>query len=143
MPEQVNPLQPEVIPQRFNVAHELVDPVRQRILRDLRLSGATVVKEDQRAVTVETAQVAEILDGLARPARNAHQRCPGAIHPIRKLRAIPGPETRHTAEFAMRFGRPPRDVLRRSRQAARPRIFCLSRSVRPPHTPCGLGFCSA
>jgi hypothetical protein len=143
MPEQVHPFEPEVIPQRINVAHQLVDAVRRGILWDLRLSGAAVVKEDQRAVTVETTQIAQILDGLARPAGNAHQGCPGAIHPIRELRSVPGPETRHAAEFAMRFGGPSRDVLRRSRQATRRRIACLSRSVRPPHTPCGLGFCSA
>ena len=57
VPEQVHPVKPEVAAQRLDVLDEPVDPVRHGICRRLGRARAPVVKQDQRPVITEAAQL--------------------------------------------------------------------------------------
>ena len=67
-----------------------VEPLRGRLG-----ARAAVVKQDQRPVTAEAAQIPEVLDRLAWPAGDAQQRRAGASHSICQFRALPGAEPPH------------------------------------------------
>ncbi len=93
--EQVQPVEPQVLTQRFHVVDEPVAPVGGRIVRRRRPAGAPQIQHDQAPVRGQPAEVPEIDGVLHRPAGQTDQRRAVPEHSIGQLGAVVRGEGRH------------------------------------------------
>lgn len=113
VPHQVEPVQPEVHPQRLDILDLPVAPVTRRVRRDVGLPGAAQIQQHQRATRGQPAQVTEVGRRLHRPARQADQRIPrvavGRRRRRRAARAVLQTRCWHRSPARCAGERPDRD----------------------------------
>jgi hypothetical protein len=100
---QVEPVQPEVQPQRFDVLDLSIAPVGRRVVGDGGLSGAPQVQHHQWAVGGQSAEVTQVGRGLHAAAGQADERAALAGPVVGEWRAVPALEGLHGRRLAQRF----------------------------------------
>ncbi len=95
--EEVDPLQAEVGAERLDVADLPVAAVRAGVGGHGARPGAPGVEEDERAVGVESAEVAEVGGVAHRPARQAHQRLALPLRAVGEFGSVIRRERRHAS----------------------------------------------
>lgn len=95
VPEEVDLRQAEVLAQRLHVVDQPVAAVRGHVVRHRRVTRAPLVEQDQLAVDVEAAQVAQVGGGPRGPAGQTDQRLPRPHQMVGELGPVVRGELRH------------------------------------------------